>query len=303
MQQAVAAIRGETRVGATELTTRAGALLVEEATERAAAGRLTQATLAGLARALVRAQPAMASICRLANAVLLAAHPPTAEAVARAVAAYEADARTAARDLEVRGAELVPNGGTVVTLSASSLVERAIVRSHDDGRRFRVLCLEARPKREGAALAARLAAAGVATELWVDAAAARCVTQVSVVLVGADTIAPAGLVHKVGTLGLALAARHYGVPAYALAGTEKMLPVLVAGALDQRRPRGEVARGAPRTLTVANYYFDLTPLDLLAGVVTEGGMLAPEQASGAAAAVGLHPLLRLELAHSAPPEL
>ena len=87
MQQAVAAIRGETRVGATELTARAGALLVEEATERATAGRLTQATLAGLARALVRAQPAMASICRLANAVLLAAHPPTAEAVARAVAA------------------------------------------------------------------------------------------------------------------------------------------------------------------------------------------------------------------------
>jgi methylthioribose-1-phosphate isomerase len=108
-----------------------------------------------------------------------------------------------------------------------------------------------------------------------------------VVLLGADTIAPAGLVHKLGTLGLALAARHAGVPVYALAGPEKLLPGLVVGALDQRRPAGELLRRSPRALRVANYYFDLTPLALMTGIITEAGVLDSAAAATAAAEVQL----------------
>src|SRR5262249_40735107 len=170
-----------------------------------------------------------------------------------------------------------------------------------DGRAFRVLCLEARPRREGAALAARLAGAGIATELWVDAAAARCVGTASVVFVGADTIAPCGLIHKIGTLGRALAARERGVPVYALAGPEKLLPGPVAGALTQRRPGREVLRGAPGGLAVANYYFDLTPLELLAGAVVGAEVLTPAAVARATAAIGIPPALEGELARGAPP--
>src|SRR5262249_40055765 len=158
------------------------------------------AELADDARALVRAQPAMASICRLADAALRAAAEP--EAVAAAVARFDAAMGAAAAAAEARAAAPGPGRGAALPPSAGSLVERALGRAHGDGGAFRVLCLEARPRREGAALAARLAGAGIATELWVDAAAARCVGTASVVFVGADTIAPSGLIHKIGTLGL-----------------------------------------------------------------------------------------------------
>lgn len=298
----VAAVRGETRVGATALAARAGALLAAEV----AAGALDAAGLATLARALVRAQPAMASLCRLADAVLATFdRAPTPTAVADAVAAFEARVQAEAAAIEAAATVVVPPGATVFTLSASSLVERALLRLHREGRGVRVVCFESRPLREGAALAARLGAAGVPTELWIDAAAARCVARgaagargerASVVLVGADTLAPAGLLHKIGTLGLALAARAAGVPLYALAGTEKLLPALVAGALDQPRPAGQVLRGAPAGLAVVNRYFDLTPLALLTGVVTAEGVRAPEAVGAAAAAVRLHAALAAELA-------
>ena len=159
---AAAALRRETRAGATALTATAGALLVRLAAERAATGRLTHAALADDARALVRAQPAMASICWLADAVLRAGDvadaalragdEPDAGAVAAAVARFEAALGAAAAAVEARAAALVPDEGTVLTLSASSLVERALGRAHREGRAFRAVCLEARPRREGAAL-------------------------------------------------------------------------------------------------------------------------------------------------------
>jgi translation initiation factor 2B subunit (eIF-2B alpha/beta/delta family) len=268
--------------------------------QREAAGRLDRPALARAARALIRAQPAMAAIARLADAVLAAVgDAPTAPAVVAAVQAFDARVRRAAAAIEREAVALVPPGGTVLTLSASSLVERTLLRAHRDGRGPRVICPESRPGREGAELARRLAAAGVPTELWVDAAAARCLATTSLVLVGADTLAPAGLVHKIGTLGLALTARDRGVPVYTVAGSEKLLPALVGGALTQHRPASEVLRRAPRGVLVANYYYDLTPLSLLAGAVTEHGRLTHDAITAAATAVPLQSEIATELGQTA----
>ena len=144
--RAAAAIRADTRAGATALAARAGGALRELAADAAAAQRLDAALLADAVRALVRAQPAMAPLCRLGSAVLDAAgDSPTAAAVAEAVAAYEADGAAEAAATAERGAALVPDGGEILTLSASSLVERALRAARADGRRFRVVCLESRP--------------------------------------------------------------------------------------------------------------------------------------------------------------
>jgi len=295
--RAAQAIRADTRSGATALTVRAGAALRSLAAEAEAEGRLDAALLTDAALALVRAQPAMASICRLGAAVLAAASgQPRAASVAAAVATFDEQSTADAAAVVSRAVALLPDGGRVLTLSASSLVERALLAAQGAGRRLGVVCLESRPRREGAALAARLADAGLPTELWIDAAAARCLAAAQVVLVGADTVAPAGLVHKLGTLGLAIAARHEGVPVYALAGASKLLPRLVAGALTQRRPASELARGARRNLRVANYYYDLTPLALLDGVVVGADLCSPEQAAAAAAAVHLPAALTAALA-------
>jgi len=148
-------------------------------------------------------------------------------------------------------------------------------------------------------LAERLAAAGCRVTLAVDAAGPSLVQDVGAVLLGCDTLATGGLVHKVGTLGLALAARRFGVPVYALTGPEKLLPALVRGALGDGGPPDEpfalgspgAAAGVQPGLTVANPYFDLTPLDLLAGVVLPDGLLAPSEAGRRAADRAVHPAL------------
>jgi translation initiation factor 2B subunit (eIF-2B alpha/beta/delta family) len=186
----------------------------------------------------------------------------------------------------------------VLTISASSLVERAILAAAQ-GRSLAVVCLESRPAGEGVALAERLAAAGCRITLAVDAAGPRLVAEAGAVLLGCDTLTPAGLVHKVGTLGLALAARRFGVPVYALTGPEKLLPRPVRGALADGGPPDEPfatspagsSTGARPDLTVANPYFDLTPLDLLTGVVLPDVVLDPAEAGRRAAGRKVHPAL------------
>jgi len=98
-------------------------------------------------------------------------------------------------------------------------------------------------------------------------------------------------VHKIGTLGLAVSAHHHGIPVYALAGPEKLLPSLVRGALaDGGRP-DEILDTQPAGLAVVNRYFDLTPLDLLAGVVLPEGPLRAAEIRRCTAAVRVHPAL------------
>jgi translation initiation factor 2B subunit (eIF-2B alpha/beta/delta family) len=180
----------------------------------------------------------------------------------------------------------------VLTVSASSLVERAILRATRT-RPLAVVCLESRPAREGVALAERLAAVGCRVTLVADAAGPAQVAGVDAVLLGCDTLAPSGLIHKVGTLGLALAARRFGVPVYALTGPEKLLPAPVRGALDDGGPPDEVLEGGcvGAGVTVANRFFDLTPLDLLTGVVLPAGVVDGAEAGRQAAGRRVHPAL------------
>jgi translation initiation factor 2B subunit (eIF-2B alpha/beta/delta family) len=89
--------------------------------------------------------------------------------------------------------------------------------------------------------------------------------------------------------------RHVGVPAYALTGPEKLLPRLVRGALDDGGPPEDVLgmslSGTTAGLRVTNPYFDLTPLDLLKGVILPEGVVGPEEAGRRAADRPVHPVL------------
>ena len=118
------------------------------------------------------------------------------------------------------------------------------------------------------------------------------VARAGLVLLGGDTLSPAGLVHKVGTLGLALAARRHGAAVYALVGREKWLPAPVRGALDDGGPPGELLPGAPPGLAIANPYFDLTPLDLIDGIVGPTRRRPAAEAGRLAERVVVHPALR-----------
>jgi methylthioribose-1-phosphate isomerase len=104
---------------------------------------------------------------------------------------------------------------------------------------------------------------------------------VDLVIVGADRIAANGdVANKIGTYGLAVLARHHGVPFYVAAPTSTVDLATPTGAqipIEERDP-GEVL--APLGLPVAepgtpaaNPAFDVTPAELVTAIVTEAGVV------------------------------
>lgn len=300
IRQRIDAIAADNVSGATQLTRRAAEVLVDlpefsdEATVEGFRRELTQVGLA-----LADAQPSMAPLLRLVNDVLLAADQ--VDELGALWLAVQDTAQEFAAALERRAAaiaraalRLIPQDGRVTTLSSSATVLAVLRHAREADRSFRVICLESRPQREGAAFARRLAESGIATTLIVDAAAAHFMRDVQVVLVGADSVSPRGLVNKIGTFGLALIADAHGVPCYGLAGTEKLLPEALLGRwrIEERDPGEIISAPLPPHLKAINLYFDVTPLDDLAGLVTEQGVWSVEEVQRYLGEIRVHPMLR-----------
>jgi methylthioribose-1-phosphate isomerase len=151
------------------------------------------------------------------------------------------------------------------------------------GEPIEVLATETRPLRQGARLTVwELQEAGIPVTLLVDSAAAAALTggKADAVVVGADRIAANGdTANKVGTLALAIAAKHAGVPFYVAATWNAIDPATPDGAAIPIELRGAAevigsGPGAPSPDTaVWNPAFDVTPASLITGIVTERGVL------------------------------
>lgn len=97
------------------------------------------------------------------------------------------------------------------------------------------------------------------------------------VVVGADRIAANGdTANKIGTLGVALLARHFGVPFYVAAPLSTIDPATPTGAAIpiEERPAEEVTQVGPTRLCpegvpVYNFAFDVTPAAFITGIITE----------------------------------
>jgi translation initiation factor eIF-2B subunit delta len=232
------------------------------------------ATLAGVR--MLRAHPQLFALQNAVGAALLlvtereiGAGPFAAECrrLSRAISAREQRAA-------VEAAALIKDGATVLTHSASGLVEAALKRACREGRRPRVLATESRPMLEGLGQARRLRKAGCRVVLMADSAAGLMVEQADLVLVGADALFAGGIVNKIGTRLIALAARAQGKPCYVAATSDKMAPPGVGPVAEHRKDPAELLADAAG-LEVANYYFELTPWSLWAGVILEDGLFAP----------------------------
>ncbi|MFH1144104.1 MAG: S-methyl-5-thioribose-1-phosphate isomerase, partial [Candidatus Eisenbacteria bacterium] len=154
------------------------------------------------------------------------------------------------------------------------------------GRDPEVFVDETRPLLQGARLTAwELLRLGIRATLLVDAAAAALMARrrIDLVLVGADRVAANGdTANKVGTYALALAAARHRVPFYVVAPSSTFDTACPSGAeivVEERGPEevrtfhGHAC--APPSVGVWNPAFDVTPAELIAGWVTERGVLAP----------------------------
>jgi methylthioribose-1-phosphate isomerase len=259
------------------------------------------------ARTLSTRRQVRAAAARLARA------RPTAVnlgwGVALALAAYEDDGFAGAlgaaesiaaadvhrnRLIGAHGAALVPIGAAVLTHCNSGALAcvgygtaLGVIRAaHETGRRPHVWVDETRPLLQGARLTMwecdRL---GIDATLVADGAAAALMARrlVDLVIVGADRIAANGdVANKIGTYGVAVAARHHQIPFFVAAPVSTIDLATPNGdgiEIEARDPE-EVAhvgtlRIAPPGVAAFNPAFDVTPARLVTGIVTESGVARP----------------------------
>ena len=156
--------------------------------------------------------------------------------------------------------------------------------AHHADRPIHVWVDETRPYLQGARLTTwELAQAGVPHTLVPDVAAGHLMArgEVDVVLVGADRIAANGdTANKVGTYTLAVLAARHGIPFYVCAPTSSVdlgTPDGSAIVIEERKAEEVLefrgVRIAPPGTPVRNPAFDVTPAELISGIVTEEGVV------------------------------
>ncbi|WP_298033367.1 S-methyl-5-thioribose-1-phosphate isomerase [uncultured Desulfovibrio sp.] len=192
------------------------------------------------------------------------------------------------------GADCLEDGDTVLTHCNAGALATAgygtalgVIRAAvERGKRIRVIADETRPFLQGARLTAwELQRDGIPVSVACDNACALLMQKglVQRVVVGADRIAANGdAANKIGTFGVALLARHFGIPFYVAAPLSTIDPQTADGASIpvEERPAGEVThiggrRVTPVDVSVYNFAFDVTPAALISGIVTEAGVLQP----------------------------
>ena len=291
-------IRDDNISGAVELTKQAAHILLSviDQVDEPSASRLTQ-TIEVTVIALVQAQPTMAPLFNLGNRVLRTIEPlrqkeSIRQTLQQSCQDFLAQIEHSGHIIAARAAELIEDGMTIMTHSASATVLRAFLTARQTGKQFEVICTESRPMREGVKLAESLSRAGIPVKLIVDAATFSQLAEVQLIFVGADSVSPAGLVNKSGTLGLALAAAMQNVDLYALCGSEKFLPQDYSLPPEPLKNPHEILAEPVENVTVLNYYFDQTPLNYLHGLISENGFLKAPALRQALADFEIHPLLR-----------
>lgn len=193
------------------------------------------------------------------------------------------------------GLTLIKDGDGILTHCnagqlATSKYGTALAPIHlgrERGMHFRVFTDETRPLLQGARLSAfEMLADGVDTTLICDNMASQVMKNgwIDAVFVGCDRIAANGdACNKIGTSGVAILAKHYGIPFYVLGPTSTIDMSIASGdeIPIEQRPAAEVTemwyqnRMAPEGVKVYNPAFDVTGHDLISGIVTEYGIARP----------------------------
>ena len=217
------------------------------------------------------------------------AKEPVAAALADEAEAIHREDAAACRGIGEQGLGLIKPGSNLLThcnagaLAVSELgtATAPMYLSHQAGVPFHVYVDETRPLFQGARLTAwELGAAGIDLTLICDNAAASLMAagKIDLIIVGTDRIARNGdVVNKIGTLNLAVLARHFGVPFYVACPSSTFDPDTVRGqdVRIEERAGDEVRQDHAAAVTAFNPAFDVTPAELVTGVITERGIARP----------------------------
>ena len=195
------------------------------------------------------------------------------------------------RALGAHGASLVPEGARILTHCNAGALATAgygtavgVIRAaHERGRVAMVWVDETRPVMQGSRLTAwEMVKEGIPHRLISDVAAGFVMKrgEVDLVVTGADRIASNGdTANKIGTYSVAVLAKHHGIPFYIAAPFSTIDTSIPSGAAIpiEERAGDEVRhtggrQTAPSETPVYNPAFDVTPAELIAGIITERGV-------------------------------
>ncbi|HEY6085133.1 MAG TPA: S-methyl-5-thioribose-1-phosphate isomerase [Nitrospira sp.] len=195
------------------------------------------------------------------------------------------------------GAALIEDGQTVLTHCNAGALATAgygtalgVVRAAwEQGKRIQVIADETRPVLQGARLTAwELMQDHIPVTLITDNMAGALMRQgkIHLCVVGADRIAANGdVANKIGTYSVAVLARAHRIPFYVAAPYSTIDLKTKSGDLitiEQRKSEevttihGGYAL-APKGVAVYNPAFDVTPAELIAGIITERGIFKPQE--------------------------
>ncbi len=251
--------------------------------------------LAALAAARPTAVNLVWALRRMERVIAQTAGDPAERLLTEARAIHEEDIAANRRMGELGAALLGERGAVLTHCNAGALATGGygtalgvIRRGYEQGLIERVYADETRPWLQGARLTAwELAEDGIPVTLLADGAAAALMQcgRVRWVIVGADRIAANGdVANKIGTYGLAVAARYHGVRFMVVAPTSTVdmhIPNGAAIPIEQRAAEELLTLGgqpvAAAGAEVWNPSFDVTPAALVDALVTERGVaLAPD---------------------------
>jgi len=191
------------------------------------------------------------------------------------------------------GAKLLKNNSKVLTICNAGILATidygtalgVIYRAYEQGKKLKVFSSETRPLLQGARLSTwELYKQGVDVTLIADNTAAKLMHdgQIDIVITGADRIAVNGdAANKIGTFNLAVLAKYHGIPFY-VAAPQSTFDLKIknkAGIKIEMREAAEVTsilfkkRVAPKMAPVLNPAFDVTPHQLITGIITEQGII------------------------------
>ncbi len=182
------------------------------------------------------------------------------------------------------------NAGSLATVAYGTALAPIYVGA-ERGVQFHVFADETRPLLQGSRITAyELHASGIPVTVLCDSMAAAVMQQgkIKAVIVGTDRVAANGdVANKIGTLSVAILAKHFGIPFYVAAPTSSIDLSLPSGReipIEQRDP-AEVTRGlgrvtAPPGVDVYNPAFDVTPSELVSAIITENGIVTAPYVAG-----------------------
>ena len=204
---------------------------------------------------------------------------------------YEEDMATN-RAIGKFGSQVIDDGDTILThCNAGALAcvdygtALGVIRAaRDAGKNIGVICDETRPRGQGASLSVwEMQQENIPVKLIPDVASGYLMSQgmIDKVVIGADRIAKGGVVNKVGSFMVALAAKQHDIPFYVAAPYSTFdHEISIFDTEIEERDGDEVryyggARICPEGTEVINPAFDITPKEFITGIITEKGIIDP----------------------------